>query len=157
MADTAGSVHFSDLRLHPLDSLQSAERVKCGSCGTSRRYWCGLCAIPLVSDTPVVRLPLQVHILQAAAETPQKSTAQHAQILAPGHAKVWRPYPECLREFCANVVDGKPLGTVAVLYPTDDAITAEEASQQFPELSTLVVIGESELNLVWESFTLASM
>jgi hypothetical protein len=53
---------------------------------------------------------------------------------------VWRPFPDCLSEFHAAVIRDQAVGTVAVLYPTEDALTPEEALVQYPNLERLIVI-----------------
>jgi DTW domain len=135
-----GRLDFSKLNLHSFATLENATRVKCQGCNTSRRYWCGECARLLVPEGPCVNLPLKVHVLQSAAEFPQKSTAQHVQILAPDHGRVWRPFPNCLPEFYDQVIRDRPAGTVAILYPSEDALTLDESFVQLPSLDTLVVI-----------------
>lgn len=118
----------------------SPERVICAGCEKSRRYWCADCEELLVPDAPVVKLPLRVEILQARAEVPQRSTAQHVSMLCPADAKVWRPFPDCVDEFEKIVLRGREAGTVALLYPDEGALTPEEAAVQLPMLSTLVVV-----------------
>lgn len=107
---------FSDLKLSSHAPLQGNRRTPCpGQCGKSRRYYCAECIKPLVV-MPNIALPLQVHVLQAGAERPQRSTAQHVALLAPAHATVWRPFPECSDAFRTGVLEGAPLRSVAVLY-----------------------------------------
>lgn len=137
----AASNVFADLRLHPLTSLQAnPERVICTGCQKSRRYWCADCERLLVPDAPDVKLPLRVEIVQASAEVPQRSTAQHVSMLCPADAKVWRPFPDCMDEFEESVLRGRDPGTVALLYPDDGALSPEEAAEKLPALSTLVVV-----------------
>lgn len=132
---------FADLRLHSLTSLQAnPERVICSGCKKSRRYWCADCERLLVPDAPDVKLPLRIEILQASAEVPQRSTAQHVSMLCPADAKVWRPFPDCMSDFEENVLRGREAGTVALLYPDEDAMSPEEAVEKLPALSTLVVV-----------------
>lgn len=90
---------------------------------------------------PRVALPLQVSILQARAEVPQRSTAQHAALLAPDHARVHRPFPECAASFAADPLPTD--GTVALLYPSEGALTPSEAAASLPSLAHLVVIDAS--------------
>lgn len=111
---------FADLQLSPHDSLRSASRMKCpGKCGKKRRYYCSDCIIPLLgpsSSIPVISLPLHVHILQAASESPQQSTAQHVPLLAPRFATIWRPYPECMQVFQNKVLEKAEPNSIAILY-----------------------------------------
>lgn len=118
---TDGSVNepFAELRLSSHDVLQSANRMKCpGKCGKKRRYYCSECIIPLLNPSsciPAVSLPLHIHILQAASESPQQSTAQHIPLLAPRFATIWRPYPECSQSFQSAVLDRAHPNSVALL------------------------------------------
>lgn len=111
---------FADLQLSSHEALRSANRMKCpGKCGKQRRYYCSECIIPLLgssSEMPKVTLPVHVHILQAASESPQQSTAQHVPLLAPSSATVWRPYPECMLDFQTAVLDKAEADTIAILY-----------------------------------------
>jgi DTW domain-containing protein YfiP len=141
MATSTEMGAFAGLQLHPLTCLQAnPDRVVCSVCQKSRRYYCAECVKLLVSDAPIVKLPLRVEILQASAEVPQRSTAQHVSLLSTEDAKVWRPFPDCMEEFEENVLRKCPTGTAAILYPCDDALTPEEAVEQLPNLSTLIVI-----------------
>lgn len=114
---------FDDLNLSPHDALAASERVTCtGVCRKKRRYFCSECVQMLVTPwdaVPSVQLPLHVDILQFGAETPQRSTAQHIPLLAPGYARVWRPFPECAEEFRKEVLDESLEGSVAILYVDD--------------------------------------
>lgn len=111
---------FSDLALSSHDVLARSARVACkGGCGKKRRYFCSECVIPLVEPPtafPALQLPLFVDILQAGGETPQRSTAQHVPLLAPGYAKVWRPFPSCADAFRTEVLEKSAEGSAAVLY-----------------------------------------
>lgn len=141
MASSSGTEPFAGLRLHPLTSLETnPARVVCAGCQKSRRYWCADCEQILVSDAPTVKLPLRIEILQASAEVPQRSTAQHVSMLSPAEAKVWRPFPECMDAFEDAVLKDRADGTVALLYPDEDAITPEEVVTHLPCLATLVVV-----------------
>jgi DTW domain len=135
-----GAVDFAALKLHPLTSLQSAPgRTICDGCARSRRYWCCDCSRILSDDAPTVKLPLRVEICQSNGEQPKRSTAQHASMLS-SDARVWRPFPACAPDFEASVLRDRAPGTVALLYPSDDALTPEEAVQTLPHLTTLVVV-----------------
>lgn len=116
----APSSTFDDLVLSSHGALLSCERVCCtGGCGKKRRYFCSDCVHPLVNppeSVPRVQLPLYIDILQSGAETPQRSTAQHVPLLAPGYARVWRPFPECAEEFRKHVLNQYEDGAVAILY-----------------------------------------
>lgn len=111
---------FSDLNLTSHAALESCIRTECtGGCGKKRRYFCSECIVPLVAPQatfPCLSLPLHFDILQAGAEAPQRSTAQHVPLLAPGCAKVWRPFPECTDAFEKEVLDKNDEGSVAILY-----------------------------------------
>lgn len=136
----SGALDFSSLNLSPLTPLLAAPaRVPCPSCGKSRRYFCCACCLSLVPDTPSVALPLRVEILQSAAEAPQVSTAAHAAILS-RDARVCRPWPECEEQFRKEVLEGSQPGSVALLYPSEDAIDIGDAVELYPHLQTLVVI-----------------
>lgn len=109
---------FAHLKLSPHDPLINASRTSCtGPCAKKRRYFCAECLISLLpqgSHMPQVHLPVKLHILQAGAEQPQRSTAQHIPLLSPD-ARVWRPFPECIEQFKTEVVADAEEGSVAVL------------------------------------------
>lgn len=113
------SAPFGDLNLSSHEILTRCKRIKCvAGCGKNRRYFCSDCLVPLVAPDeqfPRVELPLFVDILQSGAEVPQRSTAQHVPLLAPGFSKVWRPFPECAQDFSDHVLKDRPHGSVAVL------------------------------------------
>ncbi len=141
-SSTSGAVDFSTLKMDSHEPLHAAaERVTCTGCNKSRRYWCCDCAKALVDGAPSVHLPLQVSIVQAAAELPKRSTAQHAQILS-DDARVYRPFPNCEEGVRTLLAKHEP-GSAALLYPSDDACTPEEAISKLPDLKHLIVIGES--------------
>lgn len=141
MTSDDGAIDFEELKLHPFTSLEKAARTRCEGCDTSRRYWCGACCRLLVSDgPPSVSLPVSIDVIQSAAETPQKSTAQHIAILAPQFGKVWRPFPDCMTKFHEEVVQSAEKDTVAVLYPSTDALTPAEAAEKLPPLKRLIVV-----------------
>lgn len=134
---------FSDLNLSSHNALRAAVRTECPNCNKKRRYFCAECIVPLVTPPeaiPTVSLPLHVHILQTGAENPQRSTAQHVPLLAPAHATVWRPFPDCSDKFYDEVLKTALDGSIAVLYPSKDAFTPHQALSTLPNLSQIIVI-----------------
>lgn len=116
--DGEGNV-FGDLRLSSHEALHRCARKRCpGACGKQRRYYCCECLIPMMepaSALPSVTLPLHIHVLQSGGERPQRSTAQHIALLAPKHATIWRPFPECGTRFRTSIIERSKPGSVAVL------------------------------------------
>jgi hypothetical protein len=134
---------FDSLKLAPFTALENADRRKCPSCNKSKKYFCPECLLSLLpeGEMPCVILPLNVHIIQAASESPAKSTAQHAPLLSTS-AKIWRPFPECADDFYTRVIDRHEADEIAVLYPSKDALSPKEAAEQLPNLKSLIVVGK---------------
>lgn len=132
---------FAGLKISSWESLKSAKRVKCPTCSKSRRYYCGPCCRLFIDGiAPGVKLPIKFDILQTASEVSQRSTAAHAVVTSPDHVKIWRPFPEVLDEYAAVLKNEGACSKSVLLYPTEDAITVEEAVKTMPDLERVVVI-----------------
>jgi len=84
---------FDQLQVSSTKALDSQEgRQPCSKCCKPRKYFCYTCrlALPsLVPHLPRVELPIQVDIVKHRQEVEGKSTAVHAPIIAPDHARIF--------------------------------------------------------------------
>ena len=86
-----------DLHLRGIPELSGAVKGECPTCHKKRLLYCADCAVAVTSvneatsvmSLPRVRLPLRLHILRGKEETPAKSTATHAAVLAPEDTTIY--------------------------------------------------------------------
>ncbi|XP_072551059.1 tRNA-uridine aminocarboxypropyltransferase 1 isoform X2 [Salminus brasiliensis] len=112
----------------PLESAQSAGRMKCPTCSGSRMFYCYTCCCLVgvsPEHVPTVKLPVKIDIIKHPNETDGKSTAVHAKILAPDDVSIYT-YP-CIPDLDAQAQN------VVLVFPGPDAMAVEELSSYFCE------------------------
>ncbi|XP_071804032.1 tRNA-uridine aminocarboxypropyltransferase 1-like [Asterias amurensis] len=120
----------------PLDKVTT--RTNCPECGSSRKYFCYTCYLPMPGVTGVyntVELPLMVDIIKHPAEVDGKSTAVHARLLAPDHVTIYT-YP--------NIPHFENKEKVLLVFPCKDAVSLEDLSKsRTPQNGNLAKEGAS--------------
>ncbi len=77
--------------------LAGGDRGACADCGSSRRFFCYRCLVPLASTADAIprveELPLKVDVVKHEKELDGKSTAVHAKIISPDDVLLFT-YPD---------------------------------------------------------------
>ncbi|KAJ2189464.1 hypothetical protein IW139_002458 [Coemansia sp. RSA 353] len=109
------------------------ERVSCGFCGKSVKFFCYYCYKPvagLEGRLPQIRLPFKLDVVKHPNELDGKSTAVHAKIVAPQDVDIITFTDTCL--------DGVDVQTTALLFPGPDA--QDVAEMDMTSIERVVVI-----------------
>ncbi|XP_031562605.1 DTW domain-containing protein 1-like isoform X2 [Actinia tenebrosa] len=115
---------FSDMKLASFEALNNVERRACAKCKSSRKYYCYKCYVVVGIDRsliPVVKLPLQVHIVKHQLEVDGKSTSSHAAIMAAENVVI-HDFPD--------VPEFKSKEKVVLVYPCETALTLSQLGKQ---------------------------
>ena len=110
-----------DLRLSSHAPLRESSgeggsgRAFCGSCKSSRRFFCHVC-MDAYTDRPKVRLPCRAYFITDKKELLTKATGVQCAMLAPEHVTLCRPH---------ELPELDPRRT-ALLFPDDEALTVPE-------------------------------
>jgi hypothetical protein len=87
----------ADLFLSSHAPLQAAscdgggDRVFCAGCKSNRRFFCHVCLVSLVQNTPKVTLPCHTYFITDSKERLSKATGVQCALLAPGQVTLCRP------------------------------------------------------------------
>jgi len=133
---------FGELKITSSDFLNDLKtRSSCKECGRSRKFFCYNCYIPIPELESLVphinKLPCKVDVIKHQLEGDGKSTAVHAAVIAPEYVKIYT-YP--------NFPDYKNDGSVALVYPSDRAVTITSLpSKKGAEIEKLVFIDSTWL------------
>ncbi|KAJ2558133.1 hypothetical protein EV175_000938 [Coemansia sp. RSA 1933] len=122
MHEAAAPYDIGALMVFPKPLLDScSERISCGSCGKSVKFFCYHCCKPvqeLDGKIPTIRLPFKLDIIKHPKEINGKSTALHAKVIAPEDVEI-----VSYSEGCMSGVD---TSRTVLLFPGPDAKNISE-------------------------------